>query len=529
MVASVDGLATDGVYELELNAVSAHLGADTADLEYLLSQLLAHEVTRHQIQPLLEQGWMRLQALRERIGELQVQFSDLEITGLIEQANNALAARAPLTVVEERLERAFQICCDKTALSASAAGLRAPQALAVALSMDFRRAATFSDQAAELAQANPEARWQYRVQQVEFLREQGREFRDIEALQSAERLCLDTLLPMAPADSLPDERAWVQDYLGNTLGILGRQHRGTRMLERAIEAFEEALPLWGHERRPQDWAATQNNLGNAIGVLGQRQQDQDMLAQSIAAFEAALEVQTQDTMPQAWASTHSNLAAVLQTVGQQKKDSKMLKRAVDGYKAALTVWTRERKPLVWALTMRNLGSALRLLGNLRKGPRTLEQSVAAYNAALSVQTRDRLPHDWAMTQNDLGAALQAVGERSDDVLALGRAVAAYREALKEITRENGPMTWAMSIANLGVARRKLAERNYDATIAEQAAADIKMAVDVFRGASHAKLTELGEEQLSLARKLATSLKSSASPNAEDRGGVRQPEVPGAAD
>jgi hypothetical protein len=32
-----------------------------------------------------------------------------------------------------------------------------------------------------------------------------------------------------------------------------------------------------------------------------------------------------------------------------------------------------------------------------------------------------------------------------------------------------------------------------------------MAVDVFRGASHAQLTELGEEQLSLSRKLKAEL------------------------
>mgnify|MGYP003660274632 FL=1 len=161
--------------------------------------------------------------------------------------------------------------------------------------------------------------------------------------------------------------------------------------------------------------------------------------------------------------------------------------------------------LVWGTTMANLGTALRLLGEHRKGARTLEQSVAAYNAALSVQTRDLVPQVWAMTQNNLGAALQVLAERADDSLALGKAIAAYSETLKEWTREKVPMSWAMTMANVGVARRKLAERNEDVDISLRAEVDLKHAVDVFRGASHAPLTELGEEQLSLARKLTASL------------------------
>ena len=158
--------------------------------------------------------------------------------------------------------------------------------------------------------------------------------------------------------------------------------------------------------------------------------------------------------------------------------------------------------------MDNLGTALRLLGEQRKGPRTLEQSVAAYNAALSVRSRERLPHYWALTQNNLGATLQVLGARTDDPVALGKSVAAFRETLKQWTREHQPMSWAMTMANLGVARRKLAERSADVEISRRATKDIKSAVDVFRGASHAQLTELGEEQLAIARKLTTALEAS---------------------
>ena len=71
------------------------------------------------------------------------------------------------------------------------------------------------------------------------------------------------------------------------------------------------------------------------------------------------------------------------------------------------------------------------------------------------------------------------------------------------------MTWALTLANLGVARRKLAERNRDVTIARRAAVDINKALEVFREASHARLTELGLEQLSFAHRVTEALESSS--------------------
>jgi hypothetical protein len=73
------------------------------------------------------------------------------------------------------------------------------------------------------------------------------------------------------------------------------------------------------------------------------------------------------------------------------------------------------------------------------------------------------------------------------------------------------MTWAMTMANLGVARRNLAERSQDAAVARRAAADIAAAVDVFRDASHPELSQLGLEQLAIAREVSAMLDASASP------------------
>lgn len=505
---SLDDIAE--TYELELQAVHCHLGAATSDLLQLLSLISARNASRQQTQGLLESACARLQTLRSDIAELVSLAQGTDIESEIDQASSALQTGDGFSLddADAACEKAYRFCLEAPGQNEIAVRIRAAQALIAATGLDFRHAAALFAEAASTADIEPGLQWHYLHHQALALEDLGREFIDSEALQAAIELYEQTILPLTPAQEQPAERAKILDSLGNVLGILGQRQRGTRTLEQAISAFQDALTLCQREQMPSAWASTQNNLGNALGILGQRQHEESLLEQSIAAFECALEVRTSEETPEAWATTQNNLGAVLQSLGQQRKDGKMLKRAVDAYKALLTVWTRERLPLAWSTAMDNLGTALRLLGEQRKGPRTLEQSVAAYNAALSVRSRERLPHYWALTQNNLGATLQVLGERTDDPVALGKSVAAFRETLKQWTREHEPMSWAMTMANLGVARRKLAERSADVEISRRATKDIKSAVDVFRGASHAQLTELGEEQLAIARKLTTALEAS---------------------
>jgi tetratricopeptide (TPR) repeat protein len=492
---------------IEIRAACASLGAQESDFEALLDPLLGLGCRRSQAQSLLEQAWGRLKALRSRLAGLREGFPEPDVAQPLASASRALSAgeRGALAIAEESLARAFDACRAHRMPDDDAARLRSAQAMAAAVAMDFRRAAALSEEAAVLAGADSDACWEHRARQAEFLLDHGRELADAESLQALERLCEETLLPMAPADGRADERAWVYDCLGQARGILGQQQRGVDTLQRAAQAFDQALALRDRARGPYDWAATQNYLGNAIGALGQRTQDPEPLRRAITAFEAALEVPASNAAPEARASVQNNLAAVLQTLGRRTQDPAMLERAVGCYRAALATWTPERRPLDWATTMSNLGAALRMLGGLRQDTGMLEKSVATYRAALTVRTRERMPEDWATTQNDLGAALQALGEHTDDLLMLGRAVAAYREAMKEISREREPVSWAMTMANLGVARRKLAERSQDAAVARRAAADIEAAVDVFRDASHPELSHLGLEQLAIARELSAML------------------------
>jgi tetratricopeptide (TPR) repeat protein len=495
-------------YQAELDAARNDLHAEKSELEQLLAPIHETEIARQHVPGLLKQAYSRLSHLRASLaGPARLTSEAAEITALVKCAEDALHTGEGFSL--EEADRAFEAASRRCLALGNepevAARMRAGQARIAALRQDYRRAAELFAQAAATPGLEAPSQWQYQKERASVLEDLGREFGDNAALEQAIKLYETTILALAPRTERPDDWATAQNNLGNALGVLGQRQRGTRMLERSITAFENALSERSRDRLPLDWAATQNNLGNALGILAQRQGDTEMLEKAIEAFESALEIRTQEKTPQDWATTQNNLGAALLTLGQRKKDTKILKKSVDAYKNVLQEWTRERVPLEWAMTLNNLGTALRAIGEHRKGPRTLEQAVAAYRSALAERGRERVPRDWAMTQNNLGAALQKLGERQGDSRILAEAVAAYENALEEWTRERMPMVWAMTMANLGVARRTLAEQAQDVEVSRRAVADLKAAAEVFHDASHAQYYELAEEQLAKARAVAAGL------------------------
>ena len=496
----------DDIVDLELAAAATHFGVNPSQLADLLPAIVRQPVARAQVQDLLEQAYTQWQALRTEIAEDLLHSLQADATDAVAAALSALedGANFSLQAADEALDSLYQHGRKSHADAAAIAAVRAAQAAIASIEIDWTRAATRLAEAAATPGLAPEVQHHYRCRQAAALTNCGREFADNTALQAAAEIYTTEIAAGSPTAG---DAAVLQARLGGVYGLLGQRQRGTALLERALQCFEQALTALDRSQSPDAWAAAQNGLGNTLGALGQRQRDEALLEQSVAAFKAALTAHDEETTSPERATSQNNLAAALQTLGQLKKDAKRLKRAVDAYQAVLGIWSRERKPLVWAATMNHLGTALRLLGERRKGPRTLEQSIAAYNAALSLRTRTRLPRAWAMTQNDLGATLKILGERNEDPQLLGKSVAAFRDSLKELHHDAAPVSWAMTMANLGVARRQLAEHSGDLAIAQRACEDIMLAVKAFRSASHAQFTELGEEQLSLARKLVAALQA----------------------
>ncbi|MEI8397003.1 MAG: CHAT domain-containing protein, partial [Rhodospirillaceae bacterium] len=196
----------------------------------------------------------------------------------------------------------------------------------------------------------------------------------------------------------------------NNLGIAYRNRiRGERAenLERAIQAYQEALTVYTREAFPQDWAMTQNNLGNVYGdrIRGERAEN---LERAIQAFEAATTVYTRETNSEKWAITQNNLGnAYSDRIRGERAEN--LERAIRAFEAALTVRTREAFPENWAMTQNNLGATYsdRIRGERAEN---LERAIQAYQATLTIYTSEASPRDHIKTSGALGRTLVRKGE-----------------------------------------------------------------------------------------------------------------------
>ncbi len=86
-----------------------------------------------------------------------------------------------------------------------------------------------------------------------------------------------------------------------------------------------------------DWAATQNNLGKAYSIKGERG-EHAALDKAIQAYENALSIYTKDFAPMNWANTIDNLGDVYWTKGNMKKAEHFYREALLEYKKRKAVW-----------------------------------------------------------------------------------------------------------------------------------------------------------------------------------------------
>lgn len=473
----------------------------------LLDSITIKDVDTAQIPALLKASCSHLDTIRRRLHDLcQNVPKDSSVLSQLDALKTRLHDDEEFTLQKLTAQLAdLQKSADPDQSSPASIVLLECRALAEAAMQQHQSGAKFCRSAIQTPGIDPLQQWNLACLEAQLIGDYGREFADESALQSAIELLRTQVLPLAQASGLQDNLAIGYETLGTFLGVVGQRRSGTRYLEESIHAFRKALEHCDATHTPSIWTSAQNGLGNALGALGQRQSDDDLCNMSIAAFEQALEFRSEEKTPDEWASTLNNMAAVLHSLGRKNQDPKILKRAVDAYKKVLRVWTKTRIPIDWATTMFNLGTALGTLGEHRRGPRTLEQAVAAYNSALSIRTLEWLPEQWAITHNNLGTALQKLAEHQQSPELLQKAVESYENTLSVWTRNMMPMRWAMAMANLGVARYQLAAMERDIESAGRAVDEIKSAVGIFRDASHAKYTELGEEQLARARQLLTQL------------------------
>lgn len=308
-------------------------------------------------------------------------------------------------------------------------------------------------------------------------------------------------------DAERDHKVAVQDNFTYTRGNFEQRKYSSNILDHAREILEAELTHKYREQAPLDWAEAQNNLGNILAAVGQHRADQELFKKAIQAFNSALEGLDQHKTPLDWAATQYNLGTATQALGRLLSDSILLKNATEAYTNALLVWTREQMPLKWALTMHQLGATFHTHGKLLKGNRTLQKSVVAYKNALAELDADNTALELVATHNNLGSALQHLGESEENSERMAEAIRAYEKALLVCQEQQLPIHLAVMIkVNIATARGVLAELTKDSTIAQEAADDFELIMEIFHSTCQPLCLKHCEEQLVHARSLLKTLR-----------------------
>lgn len=222
-----------------------------------------------------------------------------------------------------------------------------------------------------------------------------------------------------------------------------RRHYGDRAknIERAINAYWQALFTTSRETEPAKWAATKLNMANAclMRIEGNRA---DNINKAIANCQDALEVLDRQSAPEDWTKITSTLASayLLRPEGNHQEN---VKQAIDLYKEVLTLRTRETTPFAWATTVMNLANAY-----LELGAEAIEHAIDLYKQALTVRTREKTPLAWADTMCNLALAYskRINGEKSENVK---QAILCCRHGSEEISGRANPTHKLAALKRLG--------------------------------------------------------------------------------
>lgn len=285
------------------------------------------------------------------------------------------------------------------------------------------------------------------------------------------------------------------------------QHRFTsNVLDSACEVLEAGLTEEYRKQDPAGWAETQNSLGNILAALGQQQNDVALYEKAQQSFNHALDEFNQEKSPLSWASSQYNLGTTLQALGRQESNSKLLKSSIDAYTNVLLIWTREQNPLEWASTMHQLGATFHAYGKLLNGNRNLQKSVVAYKNALAEFDADNTALEITATHNNRGAVLHHLGQSEENAERLEEAIRSYDTALTICMEQQLPIHLAVICrVNISTARGDLAELTKNLALAEEAADDFEMIIELFLPSLQPLCLKHCQEQLKKAQSLVQAL------------------------
>jgi len=182
-----------------------------------------------------------------------------------------------------------------------------------------------------------------------------------------------------------------------------RQHIAAFYKEMGGEEYAESLVKLG---------VAQHNL-SAGGQAGNAHPEDD-IQKAIEAFKEALKVYTLEKFPVEYAQTMNNLGASYRDLPAGFA-AKNLQKAIEAFKEALKIYTLEKFPVEYAQTMNNLGIACweSSVDNIIDKNKNLKNAISAYKEALKIYNAKDFSVEYAETQYNLELAYREFAGNSN--------------------------------------------------------------------------------------------------------------------
>lgn len=277
---------------------------------------------------------------------------------------------------------------------------------------------------------------------------------------------------------------WAQ--LQNRRGILFRSMSDRRIdernvwLDRAIEAYDEAIAVYAEHDMKADRALVQTNAANILKIRGELAppyEGKPLLEAAIKNYRSFLEYVTRDEDPMNWAIGKNNLGDAYHTLGkilEGAEQEKYFDLAEEMVGEALKVRTREAMPKDWATSRSNLAgiklSRAERETDTAKAIAGYEGVIADHDELLEVHTRADMARGWADRKYYIGFAYSRIAGLSEGQAqfdALWSAAEAYRDSLEVYTKADFPLDWARSNVDLGDMLSNMSKCAVEADLAEK--------------------------------------------------------------
>lgn len=245
---------------------------------------------------------------------------------------------------------------------------------------------------------------------------------------------MNAYIDTPPADLDASALASVMTAIGNVLGSMWRLNGQPVLLDRAIQAYKQALTQDYDKENPLNWALTQNQFAAALQAQATRDKDPAPLRAAADAYLAVAAALGAHLHVNDWALAQIHFADVQIKLSNYGDPVQHLQKASEAYQQALKVFTRQTMPGPWSELMNQLGVALMRMGENVGGDRVLEQSAACFRKSLEVRRREIAPLLWAQTANNLGAVAFTLYRRKENPAALHEAAACFKGAVEIYTQ-----------------------------------------------------------------------------------------------